>query len=61
MVLTFACRDVGVDCDYVVRGNNEEELMANMAKHAKAVHDFTDEQLKDPEMMKKAKAVIKKE
>ncbi|NVM46979.1 MAG: DUF1059 domain-containing protein, partial [Candidatus Lokiarchaeota archaeon] len=39
----------------------EKELMADMGKHAKEVHGYTDEQLKDPEMMKKIKAAIKKE
>jgi len=32
-----------------------------MEKHAKKVHGYTDEQLKDPEMIKKIKAAIKKE
>ncbi|MEE9192699.1 MAG: DUF1059 domain-containing protein [Candidatus Aerophobetes bacterium] len=61
MAKTMACRDVGVDCSYVVRGETEEELMTNVTKHAKEVHGYTDEQLKDPEMMKKVKAAIKTE
>jgi predicted small metal-binding protein len=61
MAKTFTCRDVGVDCPYVARGQTEEELMADIAKHAKEVHGYTDEQLKDPEMMKKVKAAIKDE
>lgn len=61
MAMTFTCKDVGVDCPYVARGETEEELMADIAKHAKEVHGYTDEQLKDPEMMKKVKAAIKKE
>jgi predicted small metal-binding protein len=52
---------VQVDCPYVARGQTEEEIMAEIAKHAKKVHSYTDEQLKDPEMMKKAKAAIKDE
>jgi predicted small metal-binding protein len=61
MTMTLACRDLGTDCPYVARGETEEELMADMVKHAKEVHSYTDEQLKDPEMMKKVKAAIKKE
>ena len=61
MVKTLACRDLGVDCQYVARGETEEELMANIGKHAKEVHSYTDEQLKDPELMKKVKAAIKEE
>ncbi len=56
---TLACRDLGVDCQYVARGETEEELMVDIGKHAKEVHSFTDEQLKDPETMKAAKAAIK--
>jgi len=61
MAMTLACRDLDSDCPYVARGETEEELMADMGKHAKEVHGYTDEQLKDPEMMKKVKAAIKKE
>lgn len=61
MAMTFACRDVGVDCPYVARGETEEELMADATKHGKEVHGYTDEQLSDPEMMKKVKAAIKME
>ena len=61
MAMTFSCKDVGVECPYVARGVTEEELMADLAKHAKEVHGYTDEQLNDPEMMKKVKAAIKKE
>jgi len=61
MALKLSCRDLGEDCHYVARGETEEELMADADKHAKEVHGFTDEQLKDPEMRKKIKAAIKKE
>ena len=57
----FACRDTGVDCPYVASGETEEEVMADAMKHGKEVHGYTEEQLKDPEMMKKVKSAIKKE
>jgi len=61
MAKSFACRDVGIDCPYVARGETEEELMADVIKHGKEVHGYTDEQLNDPEMMKKVKSAIKEE
>ncbi len=61
MVMTLACRDLGSDCDYIARGKTEEKLMADMEKHAKEAHGLTEEQIKNPEMMKKVKAAIKKE
>ena len=61
MGLKLACRDLGTDCSYVARGETEEELMTDANKHAKEGHNFTDEQLKDPELAKKFKAAIKKE
>ena len=61
MAMTLACRDLGEDCHYVAHGETEKELMADADKHAKEVHGFTDEQLKDPELIKRVKAAIKKE
>jgi predicted small metal-binding protein len=61
MAMTLACKDLGTDCPYVASGETEEGLMADMAKHAKEVHGYTDEQLQDPEMMEKVKTAIKKE
>ena len=61
MAMTLSCRDLDSTCTYVARGNTEKELMADMEKHAKKVHGYTDEQLKDPKMMKKIKKAIKKE
>lgn len=57
----LACKDTGVDCPYVARGNTFEEAMENGVKHGKEVHNYTDEQLNDPEMMKKVKAAVKQE
>ena len=38
MVITYACRDVGVDCDWSASSETEEGLMALIAEHAKNVH-----------------------
>jgi len=45
------CRDVGPDCDAVVVAESEEDILAQVAEHVKAVHDMTDEQSSDPEFV----------
>jgi predicted small metal-binding protein len=32
------CRDVGFDCDAVVRADSDEEVLAQVATHAREVH-----------------------
>lgn len=59
MGFTFACRDLGVDCDVVVEGDTVEDVLAKGAVHAKEVHGYTDEQLNDPEMVKRTQAAVK--
>ena len=49
------CRDVGVDCDYVVRGKTVDEVLAKAFDHAKKDHhmgEFT------PEIIDKVRAAI---
>lgn len=36
------CRDVGFDCDGVVRGETEEEVVGKAVEHAAAVHGVTE-------------------
>ncbi len=36
---TLQCRDVGFDCDAVVRAETEEEVLQQAAAHAKEVHN----------------------
>ncbi len=38
MPKTYTCRDVGVDCDWKVRGNDEAEVMRKISDHARTVH-----------------------
>ena len=63
MGLTLACKDLDPksSCPYVARGETEEELITDVSRHAKEVHDYTDAQLKDPKMMEAVKAAIKRE
>ena len=61
MTKTVACKDLGLDCSYVARGETMEELMADGVKHGKEVHKYTDEQLNDPKMAEQIKAAVKEE
>jgi len=40
MAKTVSCRDVGADCDFVARGNSEEEIMSQIAEHARVQHNM---------------------
>ena len=53
---TLACKDVGVDCDVVLEGKDEAELLRKAAEHAKGCH--TGIQL-TPAVQAKIKAAIK--
>ena len=43
------CRDVGFDCEGVVTGETEYDVVREAAEHAKEVHGLTDEQVNDPD------------
>ena len=34
------CKDAGFDCDAVVRGDSDEDVLAQVAPHAKDVHSL---------------------
>ena len=38
MTKVLKCRDVGMNCDFEARGNNEEEIMAQAAEYARKDH-----------------------
>ncbi len=59
MAYSLACRDAGVDCPYVARGETIEKLWEDAGKHVKEVHGYTDAQLNDPKFKEEAKAIIK--
>ena len=37
-MLTLRCRETGLNCDYVIKGETEEEILKNGADHAINVH-----------------------
>jgi predicted small metal-binding protein len=56
MTRVLACRDIGFDCGAEMRGETDEELTAQVAEHAKAVHGM--EEI-TPETMAKVQAAIR--
>ena len=59
MAYTLACKDFGVECPYVARGDTNEELWEDASKHLKEAHGYTNEQLNDPKLKEEAKPLIK--
>ena len=57
----LACKDTGVNCPFVAKGETMDDMMEEAIKHVKAEHGYTDEQINDPEMQKVIKGAIKKE
>ena len=58
MTMVVRCRDVGFDCDGVVKAETEEELLQQVAEHAKSAHGL--EEVTD-EVVAKVKSVIQEE
>ena len=40
MAKVLQCRDVGFDCDGVIRAETEEEILKKAAEHAQTVHNL---------------------
>ena len=59
-MLTVSCREVGMDCDYVCKGETEEEIMKNAEQHALQDHHYKAEEIMTPEMEQKIKSHIKR-
>lgn len=49
------CRDVGFDCDGVIKAQTEEEALKLAAEHAKKVHGLKEV---TPEVVEKIKSVM---
>ncbi len=56
MTKELRCRDIGMDCDGVIRAETEEELMGKVAEHAKTVHGIAEV---SPELAAKVKAATR--
>jgi predicted small metal-binding protein len=42
MSKVVSCRDVGMDCDFVARGQSEDEILAKCAEHARTDHGMSE-------------------
>jgi predicted small metal-binding protein len=55
---TITCREAGFDCDYVVKGETEEEVMQRGAEHAMKVHGMKENDI-TPEFKEKVRGLIR--
>lgn len=58
MTKVVRCRDVGFDCDGVVRAESEEAALAQVAAHARSAHGIDEV---TPEVVEKVKSVMREE
>jgi predicted small metal-binding protein len=55
---TLSCREAGFDCDYVVKGETEEDIFTNGGQHAINDHGIKEEDF-TPEFKEKLRGLIK--
>jgi len=55
---TLSCREAGFDCDYVVKGETEEEIFTNGAEHATREHGMKPEDI-TPQFKEKLRGLIR--
>ena len=58
MAKTVSCRDVGMDCDFVAKGETNEDIMQQAAEHAHTAHNMTEI---PPEVADKVRGAIRDE
>ncbi len=42
MAKMVSCKDAGVDCDFVMRGETAEDVLQQAAEHARTVHNMAE-------------------
>ena len=61
-MMTLACKDMGMDCKFVAKGMDWDDMMSNpktgMKMHAMKVHKMTEADM-TPDMMAKMKSMAK--
>lgn len=58
MSKVMSCREVGMDCDFVAKGETEQEIMQQAAEHAKKDHGINEI---TPDLAAKVKSCIHNE
>ena len=57
---TLSCKDAGVACDFVAKGETNEEVLSKVAEHGKKVHGMKDADF-TPEKVQKFRGLIHEE
>jgi predicted small metal-binding protein len=50
----FHCKDTGASCDFVARGNSNQEILDQVGKHAQSAHNMP----VTPELARKVEGLI---
>ncbi len=50
----FHCRDAGMDCDFVARGQSNDEILKQVGPHAQKAHNMN----VTPELTRKVEGLI---
>jgi predicted small metal-binding protein len=50
----FHCRDAGMKCDFIARGNSNKEILDQATQHARQAHNMT----VTPDLAKKVEGLI---
>jgi predicted small metal-binding protein len=58
MTKVIRCADVGMKCDFVARGETEQEVLNKAAEHAGATHNMKSI---PPEVLAKVRAAVRDE
>ena len=58
VVKALACRNAGFNCDAVIRGNTEEEIMASTMEHAIKAHNMKPEDVADEDFEEHVRGLI---
>jgi predicted small metal-binding protein len=58
MAKVVSCKDVGVDCDFVMRGETTEDILQQATEHARTVHNMAEI---PPEVAEKLRVAIRDE
>ena len=59
-MLNVNCHEVGFECDYVAKGETEEELMKDAGEHAVKDHSYKKEDIMTLELQEKIRAHIRR-
>jgi predicted small metal-binding protein len=58
MAKIVSCKDVGQDCDFVARGETEQDILQQCTEHARTAHNMTEI---PPEVAEKLRGAIRDE